>query len=649
MSNTPAYPGRVAADSDLKVADNNTVTTLAAACSATDTVLFVAAAGAFGPNVLATIEGEIVAIASTSTSGTQMLQVAPGGRGFDSTAAKAHPAGAQVEMLITAWHHNQLSAEVQAIEATLGPNLSGVPISTLVNAKSHQFAPITPGGTLNVGSNSITLSPMPAGLAVGGRLYISGGTGTAESVPITGVSSTAVIVTCASAHSGAWTIQSATLGIGEGIGALPASGGTVDARSITGAQTLIGTCVIPQNVTVLLGPVTLTGPSNAPAFQLVGSYAGLIGESPETTIIISPAASGQGIQAANQNTALYLQNITIRNLSVRMTAAGSADGIDLYATWYSRVENVYVTGLGASVSTGTGIMLTDATSVGTAQGAYVNTFRHCIVSDNTQKGFARGIWLNATSSTWAITIVHMDQCYSQWNGQALVIGGVASCHWVNIQSGGYNYSTSNGINCQYSDGLYITGSDVEGNGGWGLTGTTATEIAVYASFANNTSGAVNPALVVTRMWDGSDHGGTNRGQINFFGDHPTLVLRNNNFTYGNRVGVDIDGATLGLAFNLTSTSATQGNLTDTTQPGTIVRISGAGMTLLTATAGANPRTLTQQLFVNTAGNVQFGAGTTGAGTPLLGANCPATVMAAPYTWIQSKAPDGTTVFLPAWK
>ena len=40
---------------------------------------------------------------------------------------------------------------------------------------------------------------------------------------------------------------------------------------------------------------------------------------------------------------------------------------------------------------------------------------------------------------------------------------------------------------------------------------------------------------------------------------------------------------------------------------------------------------------------------TGAGTPLLGANCPAVTVSAPYTWIKMKSSDGSTVYIPAWK
>jgi lysophospholipase L1-like esterase len=44
-----------------------------------------------------------------------------------------------------------------------------------------------------------------------------------------------------------------------------------------------------------------------------------------------------------------------------------------------------------------------------------------------------------------------------------------------------------------------------------------------------------------------------------------------------------------------------------------------------------------------------GTNTTGAGSAALGANCPASTASAPYTWIEAKAADGSTVYLPAWK
>jgi len=44
-----------------------------------------------------------------------------------------------------------------------------------------------------------------------------------------------------------------------------------------------------------------------------------------------------------------------------------------------------------------------------------------------------------------------------------------------------------------------------------------------------------------------------------------------------------------------------------------------------------------------------GTNTTGAGSAALGANCPASTLTAPYTWVQITTSDGSTAYIPAWK
>lgn len=44
-----------------------------------------------------------------------------------------------------------------------------------------------------------------------------------------------------------------------------------------------------------------------------------------------------------------------------------------------------------------------------------------------------------------------------------------------------------------------------------------------------------------------------------------------------------------------------------------------------------------------------GPQSTGGGTALLGTNCPASTVAAPYTWFQFTSSDGSVVYIPAWK
>ncbi len=77
---------------------------------------------------------------------------------------------------------------------------------------------LSPSNSVTVGSNSIVVH-CPVGLAASQSAYISGGTGTAEPVSITGtctggsppVTGT-IIFTAANTHSGAWSIKSATSG-----------------------------------------------------------------------------------------------------------------------------------------------------------------------------------------------------------------------------------------------------------------------------------------------------------------------------------------------------------------------------------------------------------------------------------------------------
>jgi K319L-like, PKD domain len=50
------------------------------------------------------------------------------------------------------------------------------------------------------------------------------------------------------------------------------------------------------------------------------------------------------------------------------------------------------------------------------------------------------------------------------------------------------------------------------------------------------------------------------------------------------------------------------------------------------------------------GLIKFaGTNSTGAGSALLGANCPAVTATAPYKWLQAQSADGSTVYIPCWK
>lgn len=261
---TPVFPAAIATDTQLKVANNAVQTTLKVNVDAVNTILFVNSTAGFVPNCLVSVDNEIMAISSASASPNPSLTIASGGRGFDGTAAATHAAGAKVQMLIDAWHHNALATEIKAIEGFLGPNGQNLSKTSLFyNAAVYNFAPQSPGGSLIVGSNVITLSPVPKGVNgtnTGYSVYISGGSGSPEAAAVTGgtavsgAASGTLIVTCANPHSGAWTVASATGGIQEAICDMPANGGV---------------CIVPSDIT-LRANVVKAGKAQPSVWKLSG-------------------------------------------------------------------------------------------------------------------------------------------------------------------------------------------------------------------------------------------------------------------------------------------------------------------------------------------------------------------------------------------
>lgn len=167
--NTAKYPGSVATNQDLLIATNRGQTTLTGAVNSSATTLSLTSTALISANTLITIDDEILSVcAKTSTTITVGSSACPAsdGRGFDGTTAAAHAVGALVQARITAYHHNQLAAEIKAIETALGANLSAVAPAAHVHAASD----IT-SGTLNA-------ARLPSGIdaaKIGG-----GGVSTAE-------------------------------------------------------------------------------------------------------------------------------------------------------------------------------------------------------------------------------------------------------------------------------------------------------------------------------------------------------------------------------------------------------------------------------------------------------------------------------------
>lgn len=142
-----------------------------------------------------------------------------------------------------------------AINANLTANLEWAPQAVFVSTP-YNWTGQQPFTSLSIGSNTITLTPCPKGVqgaATWTQLYILGGTGAAEVVPVTGgtcagdgIASGTVIVTCANTHSGAWEIVSATSGIQE---AINDAGQNNSVFVPAGTYNIYGTITIPASFT----------------------------------------------------------------------------------------------------------------------------------------------------------------------------------------------------------------------------------------------------------------------------------------------------------------------------------------------------------------------------------------------------------------
>jgi hypothetical protein len=152
-------------------------------------------------------------------------------------------------------------------------------------SSDYQFT-VTPGGSLSVGSNTVNLFIVPLGVNgsdTNHKIYISGGTGTPETVLITGGTAISggtnltITFTCLYAHTGAWTIQSATCGIQEAINSLPTAGlGGGQVQIPAGNWVILDTISINNSYTVITGigrvaTILTTALSTGPLFNLPNS------------------------------------------------------------------------------------------------------------------------------------------------------------------------------------------------------------------------------------------------------------------------------------------------------------------------------------------------------------------------------------------
>lgn len=441
------YPAAVATDSDLIIAVDRQQTTLTAPMGPGDNSITVANPSIVTAYNLLSIDNEIV-----KTTGPPAGNVIPVSRGFDGTTPAVHLASATVSGFIDAYHHNALVAEIEAIEQTLGPNFHlpvippAVTLPFLVST-NFDFAPQSPGGTLSTGNQVITLAPVPQGVNgsdTNHYLYIQGGTGTAEAVPITGgtaVSGAAngtVIVNCAYTHSGAWTIQSATRGIQE---------------AITYAGTNPFHLYIPAGTYHIYGPIYVSG----------SQFASIQGAGRGITILAVHMMTGDMVYiAGNPESYLIFGGLNI----ARGAGYGTSDVALHLKSW---VQNAIIHNIGID-SPYDGIVLDGAQP--TMRDIWVHDFQHYgIHGIGTQCG---GAWYNidcgnnlgtgtGSSAPNAVKIEStVDGLYCTGCG----FGGTDFAFWVDPGTGyASNLWFENCLFERYKTVGYFQQADVGGSGG----------------------------------------------------------------------------------------------------------------------------------------------------------------------------------------
>lgn len=224
-----------------------------------------------------------------------------------------------------------------------------------VDPRTYDFKPQSPGGALTASTPATkTLAPCPY-IATGNYLYLSGGTGTAESVSITattctgGAASGTVTFTPANNHSGAWTVKSATSGIQEAVNAAP------------------------RGAMVSLTPGTYTVKGGA---SLTISLVNMRGSGVNDTVIACDGGTGTTPIIYVSNTGAP-RGYQVSDFTVDATACSTRYGIELVGFTYNSIVqhvNINKAAVGLYVALGSGYSAYKDISIWepSTYGVYVN-------------------------------------------------------------------------------------------------------------------------------------------------------------------------------------------------------------------------------------------------------------------------------------
>lgn len=369
------------------------------------------------------------------------------------------------------------------------------------------------------------------------------------------------------------------------VAALPATGGTIYVPDAAG---YLITSSIECDVPVLwqIGNTTITANLTGYLFNLQANRSGIEG------------AANSVLKAGTGCTALIYNNQTLNchywNLELDLNNVANVVGLHHYGGWYLSAKNLHVDIAKEAASASTMIVegywtSGDPLSTGSYGGAFVSTY------DNIIGGKVR-IRAVLPQKTTTLTFTGCSLT------SVIASDSVALTFLQPIIQGSANFFVLTNV-----AGLTCIGGDYEISGGGQVFVLQDANCRDILSIGNQTSGVTTANyLVGSPPGAGCIFADSNivgaEDEFLRYGSLPEFALQNSGFTSKMRYGLPFSGAGLVASNNLRLLSATQGNLDNIAANGSAVLLDQSGQVkIMVASAGANPRTLTQYALFDGAG------------------------------------------------
>ena len=236
------------------------------------------------------------------------------------------------------------------------PAVSGSTPDPWLISTDFDFTPQAPVNSLAIGPNVITLAPVPRGVNgtdTGHYLYISGGSGTAEAVLITGGTALSgaptgtVIVNCANTHSGSWTIRSATKGMQEAVNTLlPDVGGQIILPA-TDFAVYATTLITGHHITIrglgISAPTIFATNMTAEVFRFDGGSGNRLQDMSIDGTGLTGASAFAIVLDDQNTTALSNVNINLAPNGIKLT------GPNIYRVFLDDINVAFIPGAGVGI------------------------------------------------------------------------------------------------------------------------------------------------------------------------------------------------------------------------------------------------------------------------------------------------------------